>query len=93
MTVYIDNANLKFKGMRMCHMVADTPAELHEMADKIGLRRSWFQDKSSIPHYDVSLSKKALAIMHGAEPITSKELVGKFDVMAKHQEETDEPKT
>lgn len=34
---------------RWCHMVADTEAELHAMADKIGLRREWYQGD----HYDI----------------------------------------
>ena len=43
MTVFIDNANIPYKRMIMCHMVADTLEELHIMADAIGVKRKWFQ--------------------------------------------------
>lgn len=74
MTVYVDDMNVGFGRMIMCHMIADDLDELHQMADKIGIQRKWFQNKS-IPHYDVSKSKKALAIQHGAKEVTSIELV------------------
>jgi len=55
-------------------MVADTEEELHEMADKIGMRSAWFQ-AGSRQHYDVSKGKRKLAIENGAIEITIKELV------------------
>lgn len=70
MTVYVDDMEAQFGRMTMCHMIADTVAELHEMADTIGMRRSWFQDKESGPHYDLSKSKRAAAIRAGAMEIT-----------------------
>jgi hypothetical protein len=69
MSVYIDEAVYPFRNMVMCHMVADTLEELHEMADKIGVQRKWFQDKK-IPHYDICKSKRVLAIRHGAVELT-----------------------
>jgi hypothetical protein len=33
--------------MVMCHMLADTSAELHEMADRIGIARKWFRRDAS----------------------------------------------
>lgn len=69
MTVYIDQANIPYRSMIMCHMMADSLEELHQMADKIGVQRKWFQNKNSFPHYDVCLSKKALAIKSGAVEI------------------------
>jgi len=71
--VYVDDMKFPFKMGRnvgkMCHMYADTIEELHKMADTIGLKREWFQDKKRVPHYDVTLSKRALAIQNGAEPV------------------------
>jgi len=32
----------------------------------LGLKRSWFQDSSDHPHYDVSPNKRKLAIRLGA---------------------------
>lgn len=77
MSVYVDNYRPGRRRMVMCHMVADTRAELHEMAGKLGLKRSWFQDtpKSSSPHYDVSLSKRAEAIRLGAILVDRRGLV------------------
>jgi hypothetical protein len=59
-------------------MIADTPEELHTMADRIGLARRWFQAPPAhkTPHYDVCKSKRALAIRHGAVEVKSaRELV------------------
>jgi hypothetical protein len=66
--VYVDNYRARLGRMVMFHMVADTRAELHLMADRIGMKREWFQDcpPHSAPHYDVSLSKRTEAIRLGA---------------------------
>jgi len=65
MAVYVDNARNAYRRMLMCHMLADTPEELHAMADKIGVRRKWFQNHKT-PHYDICQSKRGLALIHGA---------------------------
>lgn len=68
MSVYVDKGAIAFRGMKMAHMIADTLEELHAMATAIGLKRSWFQSAppASFPHYDVSQSKRELAIKLGA---------------------------
>lgn len=55
-----------FGRMVMCHMIADTAAELHAMADRIGVARRWYPGN----HYDIALSKRALAVAAGAVEIT-----------------------
>ena len=75
MTVYVDNLNAQYGRMIMCHMMADSLDELHQMADKIGINRKWFQNKPRFPHYDIAKSKKALAIQHGAVEVTPQQLV------------------
>lgn len=65
-SVYVDNARLPFGNMVMCHMLADTPAELKAMAEKIGVQLRWFQYKASAPHFDICLSKRKRAIEAGA---------------------------
>jgi len=75
MTVYVDNFNAQYGRMIMCHMMADSLDELHQMADKIGINRKWFQNKPRFPHYDIAKSKKALAIQHGAVEVTPQQLV------------------
>ena len=77
MTVYVDNYNADHGRMVMCHMVADTQKELHEMASKIGVDRKWFQRRLSMPwrdHYDICLAKKKLAVRYGAIEITVSQL-------------------
>ena len=68
MGVYIDTMKAKYGRMVMCHMTADTLEELHAMADKIGVKRRWFQcpPKASRPHYVICQSKKAKALAAGA---------------------------
>ncbi len=68
MSVHVDRAGYAYGRMIMCHMIADTPAELHAMADKIGVARRWFQTppKASFWHYDIAKNKRELAVKHGA---------------------------
>lgn len=68
MSVYVDRVAIGYGRMTMCHMIADTPDELHAMADRIGVARRWFQapPKASFWHYDIAKSKRAIAIAAGA---------------------------
>jgi hypothetical protein len=72
-TVYVDASVHGFGRMVMCHMVAPDVEELHAMSDLIGMQRRWFQDPRtmnvSAPHYDISKSKRALAVAAGAKEI------------------------
>lgn len=60
--------------MKMCHLLADSVEELHEMADKIKVPRKWFQS-ARYPHYDICKSKRALAVEFGAKEVGRKEFV------------------
>lgn len=67
MAVYVDDERMPFGRMKMCHMLADDPAELLAMADKIGVARKWLQHPGKPQeHFDICLSKRALALKHGA---------------------------
>ena len=67
MSVYVDEPVHTYGRMIMCHMLADTDAELHDMADRIGIARKWHQ-KAGTPHshYDICKSKRVTAIKFGA---------------------------
>lgn len=69
MGVYVDDMRAKFGRLIMCHMWADSLDELLAMADTIGVARKWLQQppKASWVHFDIALSKKKLAIEHGAK--------------------------
>lgn len=57
-------------------MLADTDAELHAMADMIGVARRWWQspDTTAGSHYDICLAKRAVALRLGAQPVTTRQL-------------------
>lgn len=47
-------------------MVADSLDELHQFARTLGLKRAWFQAHASLPHYDVTVEVRAMALSQGA---------------------------
>ena len=51
-----------------CHMFTDGQIEeLHAMAERIGMRQSWFQnDNPDLPHYDLSPARRSRAVDFGA---------------------------
>ena len=69
MTVYVDNMRAGYGRMVMCHMLGDSEAEVHAMADRIGVARRWYQED----HYDICLAKRSLAIKSGAVEITARQ--------------------
>lgn len=85
MTVFVGVPMWQFGRMIMCHMVADTEAELDKMADAIGVARKWKQlpkrgnGVGSLVHYDIAKSKRALAIKLGAVPLD--EMEAEVDVL------------
>ena len=74
MTVYVDDAQNGYGRMKMCHMIADTDEELHEMAANIGVARRWHQQGGHRSQYDICLSKRALAVQRGAKEVSVREL-------------------
>lgn len=73
--IYIDDFNAPFGRMTMCHMIADSTEELLLMADKIGVKRKWIQEKGTPrEHFDICLSMKKKAIAYGAKEIGMREL-------------------
>lgn len=71
MTCYVDDMRAPFGRLVMCHMLADSDEELLAMADRIGVQRKWHQYPGSHrSHFDIALSKRALAVAAGAREIT-----------------------
>lgn len=75
MAVFVDDPRIAYRRMKMCHMVADSLNELHNMARRIGVKRKWFQNKPGKPHYDICISKRKLAIDFGALPVDGREII------------------
>jgi hypothetical protein len=56
-----------------CHLTADSLAELHAFAAKLGLKRAWFQGQHVNPacwHSDLTTNKRRQAVRLGAVEIT-----------------------
>jgi len=78
MPVYVDK--LRDYGWHRgpsCHLIADSVEELIDFAVAMGLRREWYQPKSS-PHFDLTTEGRELAIRCGAIEINQRELVKKL---------------
>ena len=74
MSVYVDpigewGTSAAWRWNKSCHMFADTEDELHVIAQRIGLKRAWFQNSPSMPHYDLTESKRRQAIKAGAQEV------------------------
>ncbi len=71
--VYVDNyydTGVRYRGMKMCHMIADTTEELLAMVNKIDVKRKWIQHAGMInEHFDICFSKRVLAVKAGAKEI------------------------
>lgn len=82
MTIYVDKIQeyppamcRGLPGNKWCHLISDSnDAELHAFAARIGMRRSWFQAKST-PHYDLVPSKREAAVKLGAVEVERNEFV------------------
>lgn len=79
MTVMVDDAFIPARvgrhSSRWCHLMSDASVEeLHEFAQRIGCRRSWFQDHPNLAHYDLTEAMRRKAIAAGAREVSSKEM-------------------
>lgn len=76
MSVYVDDAQIGYGYMKMCHMIADTPEELRAMASTIGVAGRHIQKRGTArEHFDICMSKRAAAVASGALPVSSRRLV------------------
>ncbi|HEX3977781.1 MAG TPA: DUF4031 domain-containing protein [Solirubrobacteraceae bacterium] len=72
MSVYVDHAFAYGEWGRWSgggHLQADSAEELHAFAQRLGMRREWFQSKPQRPendHYDLTEAGRVLALQLGA---------------------------
>ncbi len=60
---------------KFCHMVSSTSiAELHEFAQRIGVKRCWYHKG----HYDLRPYQREAAFAAGAFEVTARELVSRM---------------
>jgi hypothetical protein len=89
MAVYVDDIqvcvpNERWKWKEFCHLTADSVRELLAFADKLGLKRFWFQDDPRLPHFDLTPGMRAKAIRYGAQEVDFKFMV---EMMKKNKAE------
>jgi len=78
MTCYVDTiraypeAGLRYT--HFCHLLADSRAELHAMADRLGVPRRLFQDHPWRWHYDLPAHQRPRALELGAREVTIHEV-------------------
>jgi hypothetical protein len=77
-TCYVDTvrsypgAGLRYT--RFCHLLADSPEELHAMADELGIPRRFYQDHPWRWHHDLPEHLRARAVELGAQELTLREV-------------------
>lgn len=75
MAILVDPAIWRHRGRLWCHCVSDASLdELHRFAERIGWPRERFQGD----HYDLPEPVRLLALEHGAEEVSSRELLGRL---------------
>jgi Protein of unknown function (DUF4031) len=57
-----------------CHLLADTPDELHAMADALGIPRRFYQDHPWRWHHDLPSHLRPRAVELGAREVTMHEV-------------------
>ncbi|WP_232064315.1 DUF4031 domain-containing protein [Undibacterium sp. YM2] len=73
----MDNVRIAWQGRQWCHLVADSLDELHLFAKSLGLKRAWFQAHASLPHYDVTVEVRIVALSRGAMPADRRTLISR----------------
>jgi len=80
MSVYVDILRPclpsgPWRWRKSCHLLADHLDELHAFARRLGLKRSWFQARLVLPHYDLTAPKRDTAVRLGATEIADQDVV------------------
>lgn len=96
MSVYVDpmmpcTPNPRWRWSWVCRLVADSEAELHAFAERLGLQRAWLQEpgvrNTRVPHYGLTEGKRTRAVAMGAAELTRAEFAEKFLVKSGSGEE------
>jgi hypothetical protein len=78
MACYVDTVreypDAGLRHTRFCHLLADSRAELHAMADTLAIPRRYFQDHPWRWHHDLPEPLRARAVELGAREITLPEV-------------------
>ena len=78
MACYVDTVrdypSAGLRHTRFCHLLADTRAELHAMADALGVPARFFQDHPWRWHHDLPEPLRPRAVELGAREITMHEV-------------------
>lgn len=86
--ILVDPAIWRWRGLRWAHLVSDSShEELHAFAERLGLRRAWFQGD----HYDVPAEVRERAIRLGAVAVDSRELVVRLTAAGLRKRKTRAP--
>jgi len=74
-SIYVDNAQVMWKGKKRFHMSADSLEELHSFWQKHNINKCWFDNHPKHPHYDITEIQRTHILENGAIAVTSKELL------------------
>ena len=85
--ILVDDAIWPFRGRRFAHLVSDSSyEELHDFAARLGLPdRAFHRD-----HYDLPAELRDAAIVLGADPVPSRELVRRLQAAGLRRRKSDE---
>lgn len=93
MPVYVDDARHPYGNMLMCHMIADTRAELLAIATQIGVAHRWIQfPHTAKEHFDICVTKRAAALRAGAIPVSSREIVRRIRLRTQNAKQRRAPR-
>lgn len=80
MSIYVDGLrdhgwHLRGHAQRSCHLLADSEAELHAFAARLGMKRAWAQkSRRGVAHYDLTAKRRVLALKLGAAQASREKL-------------------
>ena len=63
------------------HMVGTTLEEVHAFAERIGVKKHFWHKHDRLSHYDITAEQHAIAILSGAQLVSSRDLVAISYVM------------